>query len=274
MTSHLRLVPVASLLACVACSNSDPRGTLNVSYEFLGQTCDGIDRMQVSLLPDGPEEQAPCNIDSVIALEDVPAGNYELLVEALDSVGDPIRDNLDEPTGDETIEVLGGATRDKIVTLTPTPATLEFLWVLQSAEGFAYRNCSDPTPQFFKVTAFAVGRPLAENEFILCQSPPGFEPMPDPDREIDGDRIDGVYIEVLDSGRNRLSLIKFENLQAPGAGKNLAFTITCVDTTCTGTVEGGTPEPPVRADGSSDGSGTQGASDTDTDTDTTGSAVW
>jgi hypothetical protein len=150
--------------------------------------------------------------------------------------------------------VIGGASNPFDVTLTPTPAALRFRWSVLDPMGFSIPNCNDAIPESFEVVAYAQSSALAEHTFVYCDSPPGYQPMPDPDRSIDGDDLNGVVVRVLDGSGAVLGAPLEFPFDPPGAGKTLDFVIECTGDDCMGTVMAGEP-----VTGNDSGSETDGA---------------
>jgi hypothetical protein len=254
--SRIRSLFAVAMLATLACGNEDPDGTLTVNYTLgLSNNCATLDVQRISVvLGDGSySEEADCDPSSPIVLDSVKAGNYPMRVNAIDSMGFIVMDNLDDPSDDDNAEVVGGGSREVDAQLTTTPAEIGVKWI-NTFEGEP-AECSFLSTVTFQVTAYENEGTLLSHDFD-CVKPPGFAAVPDEERTIDGLGLDGVRIRLLDDGGDELEEVIFEFLP-PGPGRTVELTITCDEVsdgtvTCVGeSVVGGgtdTADPPTTGD--------------------------
>lgn len=270
-------VAAALLLAC----GDDPQsGTISVRYSVgAANDCSALDIQTVRVdVGTGTESaDAPCDPDSPIIIDGIKAGNYPLLVTAVDGEGYTVMDNLDEPSEDDNVEVVGGAARDVDVMLATTPATVRARWVI--LEDNFPKQCSFALPKTFEVITYENGgnSVLLSHQFECEQN--GYATVPDPMREINGQDLDFVTIRMLDEEGAELARVPFA-FEPPGPGRTVDFDITCTEAdgelTCTGTSSVGEPEPMGTGTGGEvtdsglDSSGGSGAGDEAGDSTTAG----
>lgn len=267
MASITKLSALASLAAAAsllgfACNNDPGSGTLTINYQFgIGTTscaAEGVDTIRVSF---GNEQRTEaCSDDGEIIMSGIDARNYsDFLVEGLDAEGVTIRDNLDDPHDDEALEVIGGASTTIDVTLTPTPATIEVTFVLLDANGVPYVPSADvPISTFEVIAAEGSASPLLQHEFTVANLESATNNVPDPDRDLDGERVDTVvvnYDEMQVDADPSTSAIEPFTFEPPGDGRVVKIRVTCTGEDCEGMLEG--------IEGGSVTTG--GDSDTDTD---------
>jgi hypothetical protein len=266
MKPSILLRPLVLLgLFTTACGNDEESGSLTVEYELgpgLGCADASLDigglgevqTIRVTLTRGDNEitEEAPCLEGDTILVASASAGNYDMLVEGLDAVGDTVMDNLKLPMTDEKVEVIGGTSQNVTANLAPTPAEIQVrLNILK--DGVA-EQCQFSDVQFFDVTAFRGSTPMLMHQIDYCMTPSGYQPIPDPDREIEGALLNSIKIDVLDMAQAEVADLSPLQFSPPGAGKLVQMTITCDGTDCEGALDmvgsgGG-------ADGGSGGDGT------------------
>ena len=262
--SALAPLAVATLLGFAGCNNDPGDGSLTINYRFgIGTSscsAEGVSSVRVSL---GDEsETRPCSDEGEITLTGVPARNYnDLLVEGIDAEGVTIRDNLDDPDDDERVEVIGGSSTSIDVTLTPTPAILELTIVQLAAPNTPYAPSEDPVYEDFEVIAAeGSASPLLIHVFEYSQLTSLTNYVPDPERDLDGDRVDTVVVNAddmqVDADPSTPEIDEF-SFAPPGDGRTIKINVTCIAEACEGTVD-------IEAE---PGAVTGGGGDTDGDTD-------
>lgn len=255
----LRPLFVAAALL-VACGDDPQSGTITVRYTVgAANNCATLDIQTVKVDIGGGTEtaEAPCDPTSPIILDGVKAGNYPLIVSAIDGEGYTVMDNLDEPTDDDDVEVVGGASREIEAMLATTPATIRARWVI--LEDNFPKQCSFAASKSFEVIAYENegNSVLLSHEFECEQN--GYATVPDEMRQINGQDLDFVTIRALDAEGAELARVPF-SFEPPGPGRTVDFDITCTEAagelTCTGTSSVGEPEPMgTGTDGDTSGGG-------------------
>lgn len=231
----------ASLTTLLAgCSDGEQSGALTIDYRFrgAGSTCESLEVTDVRVtIDDGlAMAEAPCDLeDPRILMDQVPSGRRDILVEgiAYDENGE-IRtaDNLgtlDEPS--PRIEVLAGSSRNVDVVLTPTPATFRFLFDIESPAGVAYPNCADSEVKSFEVAVLEGPSEILSHEFVYCDAAADYQPIPDPQRAINGNDVNGIEVVVKGESSNITTLIPPE-FEPPGPGRTVDFRVNCQGTDC------------------------------------------
>jgi len=224
--SRIRSLTVLTILGVLACGNEDPDGSVTINYQLgLSNMCASLDVQTIRVdIGDGSEtKEAPCDPSQGIELEDVKAGNYDLRVTGIDSEGITVMDNLDTPTSDDSVEIVGGSSRDVDVSLSATPATVGVKW-LNTFEGEP-AECAFLITSKFEVTTYADDAPVLSHEFD-CVKPPGFAIVPDENREVNGQQLDGVRVRLLDDGGDVLTQAVSE-FEPPGPGRTVELTLNC-----------------------------------------------
>jgi hypothetical protein len=251
------LFVAAALL--VACGDDPQSGTITLRYTVgAANNCGTLDIQTVRVDIGGGTEtaEAPCDPSTPIILDGVKAGNYPLVVSAIDGEGYTVMDNLDEPTDDDDVEVVGGASREVEAMLATTPATIRARWVI--LEDNFPKQCSFAASKSFEVIAYENqgNSVLLSHEFECEQN--GYATVPDEMRQINGQDLDFVTIRALDADGAELARVPF-SFEPPGPGRTVDFDITCVEAagelTCTGTSSVGEPEPMDTGDTDGNGSG-------------------
>lgn len=245
--SRIRSLTVLSILGVLACGNEDPDGTVTVRYSLgVANMCEtlGVQTVRVDI-GDGTETaEDDCDPNSAIVMDSVKAGNYPLLVTGIDSMGITVMDNIDQPTEDDTVEVVGGSSREVEASLAATPAKIGVK--LNKFLNGDPAECSFLTTASFQVTAYQNGgTSVLLSETFECTQPPGFAPMIDENRDLDGQDLDAIAVRLLDDGGDELTEVTFE-FDPPGPGRVVELTLNCDEVagavTCEGTsnVSGGT----------------------------------
>jgi hypothetical protein len=234
---------IGAMATSSGCVQEEQSGTLTINYRFGAgaQTCEVSDAVQnVRITLDGQEfAEDPCDDSGSVTLPSVPAGNYaSLVVEGVDAEGTTVRDNLDLPADDESVEVLGGKATTKDVTLTPTPALVRYQFVLLDDNGLPYAPAAMIPIQEFRTAAFRQGGnlQLLAQDFIVAMLASSQVDMADPNRDLVGTDLDFITVGVIGENGGVLSTLPFM-FAPPGAGKLVLVKINCTGTACDGTVE-------------------------------------
>jgi hypothetical protein len=235
---------VLATAALIASCNTGPNsGTLSVSYELgLQGTCAGFGVATVKVtLDDGEyEEEEPCDPANPILLTGVAAGNYDVLVEGIDAEGITVMDNIGGDD-DNSVEVVGGSDKELDVTLGDSPAQVQVRW-LKFVNGEP-AECAFIATKYFEVTAYHDATQFPNSNVFDCSVPPGYQTLPDPDRVIDGNTLNGVRVRVLDESEEQIGDdLVFAGFDPPGAGRVVQIDITCDgpenEPVCTGELVG------------------------------------
>lgn len=237
-----RLLSLASIAAIglvgLACGGDDPTGSISVRYSIgAANDCSTLDvqRVAVDIGAGSESAEVDCDPSQPIILDGINAGNYPLLVTAIDSMGIRVMDNVDMPTDDDTVEIVGGSSREVDVSLAATPATIRARWVI-NVDGFP-QQCEFVLPKTFEVVAYQNSGTsvLLSHNFECAQN--GYATVPDPERQIDGQDLDAVTIRLLDENDEELTRVAFE-FDAPGPGRTVDLDLVCEEAngtvTCTG----------------------------------------
>ncbi len=277
----LGLVP---LLALAACGDDPQSGSLTVSYRFApGVSCDQdqelVQEILVNVGADGIKgsESAPCeNGGGDVVLTGIAAGNYDLFVLGIDNDDDAVLDNLGGQVADDRVEIIGGGDKTVDVTLGLAPARLEVALVVNNS-GFP-AQCSSNEIMIKGVRAdaydFGASDLLLSHDFDLCDFD-GFEPVPDPGRDINGRRFDGVVIQPLNAAGGSVgSSINLQFAGPVGAGKRAQISVVCEADSCevqllggqVGTTTADPTDDPSGSGGPATSSNGTGGSDTGADT--------
>jgi hypothetical protein len=236
------------LFTTFACGDDETSGSLTVEYELgPGLGCadasldigglGAVETIRVTLTRGTNEitEEAPCLQGDTILVASAPSGNYDMLVEGVDAVGDTVMDNLKLPMTDEKVEVIGGSSQNVTANLAPTPAEIQVrLNILK--DGVA-EQCQFADVQFFDVTAFRGSTPMLMHQIDYCMTPSGYQPIPDPERVIEGALLNSIKVEELDMAQAEVADLAPMQFSPPGAGKLVQMTITCDGTDCSGNLD-------------------------------------
>lgn len=237
--SRLPLAALALTFVGLACGGDDPTGAISVRYA-LGATnmCEGLDIQRVRVnVGDGTESaEQDCDPNQPIVIDSINAGNYPLLVTAIDGAGITVMDNLGAPEDDDTVEVVGGSSREVDAMLSATPASIGVKW-FNSLDGEP-AECQFVVTKTFQVIAYeSNGNSQLLSHDFDCVKPPGFAIVPDPTREINGQDLDTIQVRLLDEDDSQLTSVTFE-FDPPGPGRQVEITLNCNEVngevTCTG----------------------------------------
>lgn len=249
----------ALALGVTGCADEDQSGTLTVEYQFgaADRSCaeEGVTDVRISL--SGTEFAHESCDDEPITLPSVPAKGYSVLVEGIDAEGTTIRDNLGSPATDENVEVLGGSSQTIEVRMTPTPATLRMRFIVLDDDGAPYPPAATVPIKSFDVVAYRNGGSLdlLSHSFVYAQLMSTTVDVPDPDRDLVGDDLDYVTLDVIDQQNAQAAQLSWDIDPPPGAGRIVEIVVTCHGTDCSGELEvigGGSIDPTA-------GTGTGGA---------------
>ena len=239
----LRIVlPLLAALTVSAsgCSDDVEPGSLNVEY-VLGnsKSCAelGIETVQAFLYQDDmPMFEGEDNCQTgTIEITGVDAGNYDLLVRAIDGEGFPALDNNGSPTAQRVVEIFEGGQAQPLVTLTAAPVELELRW--QVDDGFG--SCESAGIDKFRVQAFQTdGANLLLSTELPCTQiggPGGYRPIEDPERTLNGSLFGEVGIQGLASDGSSLGDAATFEFEPPGDGRTIRLSIDCTVDGCFGT---------------------------------------
>ena len=258
------LAVAAALLGSAGCNNDPGSGTVTINYRFgIGSsscTSEGVGTIRLSF---GDEVRSEiCSDAGQIVLSGIEARNYnDFVVEGIDNEDITIRDNLDTPSDDESLEVIDGASTTVDVTLTPTPAQIEITFIFFDANGVPYVPSAEVPIDTFTVEAAEGSSSLfLEHDFTVASLESAVNIVPDENRDLDGERVDTVVVQYdgvqVDGDPATSGLDPFE-FAPPGDGRLIQIRITCNGDMCTGEL--------TDTDQGVDLTG--GGSDTDGDTD-------
>ena len=248
ITKLSALAPLAATAALLGACNNDPgSGTLTIHYQFgaIGSTCaaEGVQTIRVSVGSEVDEEA--CSDDGEITLSGIGAGNYNnLLVEGIDAEGITVRDNLGNSPDDEAVEVIGGSSTDKDVSLFPTPASIQLQIVLLGDDGFQLPSLDSSAIESFDVIALAGNNnQLLESEVVIADLTSATPIVPDPDRALDGEAVNTVVVRAnvngqavqVDGDPNTTAIDPF-TFSPPGYGRLIVLRVECTGQICIGNV--------------------------------------
>jgi hypothetical protein len=259
LTRCLVLLTVVS-----ACGGGDETGNATINYKLgTGVACDAqllgigglgvVETVRATLMRGDTMivRDEPCNPDEGISVDTAPAGNYDLLVEGLDAVGTPVMNNVKHAPSQQ-IEIIGGSSQDFDADLFPAPAIVEAkLDVLVDGQ---FAQCQFLEVQFIELTMFRNATPMLTFEFDVCQTMPGYNPVPDLEGLIEGAELNQINVVAKDPSQNEVADFTIP-LDPPGAGKTVQVSITCDNTDCEGQLDSTTG-------GGGDDGGDTGAGDT------------
>lgn len=264
------------LLGLAACSDDPQSGSLTINYSFApGVSCDQdlemVQDIRVNVGADGmtASESAACdNAGAEIVLTGVPAGNYDLFVLGIDNEDDAVLDNLGGQPTDDRVEIIGGGDKTVDVTLGLAPARLEVALVVTNSGFPAQCSSNEIMVKGVRAQAYDFGASdlLLSHDFDLCDFD-GFEEVPDPDRDINGRRFDGVVIQPIDAAGGPVGPSIDLQFSGPvGAGKRAQVSVECEGDVCDVQLLGGDPgttTDPSTGDGTAgEDSGTTGSGGT------------
>lgn len=260
------LAVAAALLGSAGCNNDPGSGTVTINYQFgfvaASSSCtgEGVGTIRISF---GDEERTEiCSDTGEIVLSGIEARNYnDFVVEGIDGETITIRDNLDAPDDDESLEVIDGASTTIDVTLTPTPAQIEVTFILLDANGVPYVPSAEVPIDTFGVRGLAGSSSLLlEHDFTVSNLQSATNIVPDEERDLDGQLVDTVVVSYdglqVDADPSTTPLEAF-TFDPPGDGRLIQIRVTCNGDVCTGEL----------IDTDQGGMIPGGGSDTDGDTD-------
>ncbi|MBK6916210.1 MAG: hypothetical protein IPH07_02305 [Deltaproteobacteria bacterium] len=242
--------------AVLACGKDEESGTVTINYTLgAANMCEtlGVVTVEADIGAGKATESNPCDPSNPLVVDGLKAGHYAVLVQGFDAEGIAVMDNQ----GDEdstSVEVVGGASKEVNASLTATPAIVR----LRASPTFDGQPAMCTFAQLklagYQVVAYQNSgtNQLLSHDFD-CDLDPGYNPVPDPDRQINGQNLDSVTIAAVDDQGAELDRVVF-TFDPPGPGRTVDFDIVCdqvgEEVTCTGTqtVGGG-------GGGGTDGSG-------------------
>lgn len=229
------------VLGSVGCREEEQSGAVTVNYSLgfgAGLTCAEASVVTVRVsLGTSYSAEAACDGTGVVALDNVSAQSYPLIVEGISADGVIVYDNGHAP---ENIEVPGSGTATADITLTSTPAQIQFSFNFLDEAGFPY--APQDTPPVAEINVIALqntcSRPLLEHLFVYrrLEAVRDVE-VPDPEREIIGEDVDCVVIELVDQSGAEfaptwLPTGTTERFEPPGPGRLITITLRCEERTC------------------------------------------
>jgi hypothetical protein len=247
-----RLIPLSfSILALslASCSREPGPGTVIVKFRLGNdKTCEELGVVNVrAFLGDDPtlsdagdtdgggpdlDVTAPCE-DGEVTITQVPAGSYELTVQAIDAADVTIMDNLKD--GALPVEVLGDGSQltTDTIGLTNSPSQLKVRW------DFGFSSCEAEGVGSFRIAAFdTTGTEGLHEVTIPCNTAgdpddENYRLIDDPDRSIDGTVFGEVGIDVLDASNAELGMREVLAFTPPGPGYPIKISLACDATGCT-----------------------------------------
>lgn len=247
MSSTRRFALALLTFSAFGCAKDPGDGIVEISYDWvLGSGCatpfdsgmQSVSQIRVTLTNgDNDITATEACTDEPITVSSVPEGNYQVLIEGLDSTGDTIADNVNVPADeDESVSVTEGSTTALSADLNHTPATIEFLAQVQNENGI-FQMCTASAIKTFEIEAIgqSIGN-LHTAEVDYCDVS-DYTPVDDPDRKINGLVLNRVNVAALGEGGNTVANEPFM-LGAPvGAGKTVRITYNCIGDACSGEIE-------------------------------------
>ncbi len=229
-------IPTLGTLALVSgCVEEPTQGSVIVPFQVgSGVPCDHpdaeISKVRVTL---GGEYENDASCESgEVRVDGVPAGNYDILVEGIDSSGVTIVDNFESDT--QTIEVLGGSsvTTDQ-VELAFSPAQLYLRWNIDDG----YSTCENTNVANFKISTWetdGISKLLAGA--LACSTSgigdDGYRLLDDPDRKLVGDEFGKVTVQPIDGSGIDVGPELVFDFAPPGHGYTIELTLACGQDSC------------------------------------------
>lgn len=246
--------PALAVLATLTVGCSQDPGSLTIPFSMGATTvtCDTVGVVKVKMtLTEITEEgsdsptvytsEAECEAGQV-EFTGIAVGTYEL--DALGVAADDVTifDNHAKESLKKVEALEGQTVTTDTVALTPTPAQILVRWELKQG-GFS-AQCSNVMTKSFQAAIYADNgvNALLIAEPIDCDAAadisPGYHLVPDPERKIDGKRLDTVEVHALDASDNEVGMtLSFPSLTPPGYGRSVKITLACDDDVCTGTLD-------------------------------------
>jgi hypothetical protein len=193
-----------------------------------------------------------CDPDVGIDIDTAPAGNYDLIVEGLDAVGDAVMDNS-KHTDSQSIEIIGGSSQEVEADLFPTPGIVTAKMDILVDGQFA--QCQFLDVKTIELTMFRNSTVMHTHQFDVCSTMPGYNPVPDEEGLIEGALLNQIVVKALDDAGAEVDEFTIPVMPPPGAGKTVQISITCDNTDCMGTFDG------IEGGGGGGGGGTTGGND-------------
>lgn len=233
----------ACAAALAGCNNEEQSGNLVINYDFIVDSGTCADSMvtNIRVTLNDISETEPCGEDGEFTLNAIPAANYsEVIIEGTDQANITIRDNLDDPEGDTSIEILGGASQTMDAFLTPTPATIELKLLLFDPDGAPYIGQTSSPVTEFQVTAIESGSGvLGVGNVDVTNLESTTVLVPDEERNILGDKLNRITVNYTANGGDleidadpMTPAVEPFDFAPPGAGRKVTITITCLGDAC------------------------------------------
>lgn len=264
-------ITAACAAALAGCNNEEQSGNLVINYDFVvdSGTCADSAVTNIRVTLNDITENEPCGEDGEFTLNSVPAGNYkDVIIEGIDAANITIRDNLDDPEGDTSIEILGGASQTMDAFLTPTPATIELKLLLFDADGAPYLGQSMSPITEFRVTAIESGSGvLGVGDVDVTNLESNTVLVPDEQRNILGDKLNRITVNYTANGGTQevdsdpaTPAVEPFDFAPPGAGRKVTITLTCLADSCSAELASDGEEGTITT-GAESATGTGGAAD-------------
>ncbi|MBK8718499.1 MAG: hypothetical protein IPN32_27785 [Deltaproteobacteria bacterium] len=172
--------------AVLACGKDEESGTVTINYTLgAANMCEtlGVVTVEADIGAGKATESNPCDPSNPLVVDGLKAGHYAVLVQGFDAEGIAVMDNQ----GDEdstSVEVVGGASKEVNASLTATPAIVR----LRASPTFDGQPAMCTFAQLklagYQVVAYQNSgtNQLLSHDFD-CDLDPGYNPVPDPDRQ-------------------------------------------------------------------------------------------
>jgi len=240
-------LPLLTALALAGCTQDPGNVEIPFSIGASSVTCETanvatVEMTLTEISDEGGEDpleyqgSAPCT-DGSVTFTGIAASNYEVAARGASSEGLTTWDNQG-PDSLKKVEALAGqdVTTDE-VRLTPTPARILVRWEL--TKGGAQVQCSGVETKQFQISAFDEDgfNTLLIADAVDCDAEQAESPyhvIPDPDRDLAGDRLAQIDIIPQNSQGDPVGPSSTVILdQPPGFGVSVKIVVKCVDDECT-----------------------------------------
>ena len=240
-------LPLLTALALAGCTQDPGNVEIPFSIGASSVTCETanvatVEMTLTEISDEGGEDpleyqgSAPCTEGSV-NFTGIAASNYEVTAVGVSSDGLATWDNQD-PSSLKKVEALAGQdVTTEEVRMTPTPARILVRWEL--TKGGAQVQCSGVETKKFQISAFDEDgfNALLIADAVDCDAEQAESPyhvIPDPDRDVAGDRLGQIDISPQDADGNPVGAPSTVILdQPPGFGVSVRVVVSCVDDECT-----------------------------------------
>ncbi len=240
-------LPLLTALALAGCTQDPGNVEIPFSIGASSVTCETanvatVEMTLTEISDEGGEDpleyqgSAPCT-DGSVTCTGIAATNYEVTAVGVSSDGLTTWDNQD-PSSLKKVEALAGQdVTTEEVRMTPTPARILVRWEL--TKGGAQGQCSGVETKKFQISAFDEDgfNALLSADAVDCDAEQAESPyhvIPDPDRDVAGDRLGQIDIAPQDADGNPVGSPSTVILdQPPGFGVSVRVVVSCVDDECT-----------------------------------------